>query len=286
MPDARIKRGTLIVIKQLHDEVKMRVSDPAFINQLQRQISRTYSWFLNRAVDITLNGVPIEGFQIPIAQSDIVQMGHESFQYGGVDVNLFSSLADQSGTRGWRDDTSGWYVFCNGRAVVVADKTELTGWGAGAFPRYQPKFRGFVGLAFFFSDDPLTLPWTTTKRGLNHEAAVYQFTKAKMQGVGRPVITFLGGRYRADVEELEKESSREVSKGLTSVDIGGETGKAPKPFKVQAPPSRKTKTIRIQYDAPVDWINAIREHLRKKKMAASSIGKRALEYYMNAEGIK
>jgi hypothetical protein len=63
---ARTAHGTRIVISELHDDVHRRLDDGLFVNQLRDKISRTYSAFIGRVVQITLNNQPIptESFDI------------------------------------------------------------------------------------------------------------------------------------------------------------------------------------------------------------------------------
>ena len=62
---------------------------------------------------------------------------------------------------------SGWYVVCNGRIVLAADKTSITGWGTEAWPQWHPQYTGFMGIIFFSSRRADVLPLTTTKRSVD-----------------------------------------------------------------------------------------------------------------------
>jgi hypothetical protein len=93
--------------------------------------------------------------------------------------------------------------------VATADRTQITGWGRVVLPNFVPKYRGFVGLALFESRDPLMLPWTTTKRDLNHESPVYQTARARMGAVARSILSFLDSMYVG--EEQEHNHEREIA---------------------------------------------------------------------------
>ncbi len=117
----------------------------------------------------------------------VVRAAHEEFEQNGVRVTLAaSSLPDDEQPR---REEAGWYVLCNGRVVVRADKTNLTGW-ATDLPSFQPKYRSFVGLASFESDDPLKLPWTTTKRDVNRESSVFIRARGLVAAMSKPILTF------------------------------------------------------------------------------------------------
>src|SRR6202041_1877732 len=52
------------------------------------------------------------------------------------------------------DRTSGWYVLCNGRAVLTADRSIVTGWGSFNWPSWHNQYNGFIGVVLFSAADP------------------------------------------------------------------------------------------------------------------------------------
>lgn len=275
------KAGTTIKITKLRSEVIMRIGDGTFQERLRSVISQTYGLFITRYVTVTLNGIEIEPFQLPLAASDEVNPGHDVVEDDGVKIELVASLAQRTNQQ-WKAEPAGWYVLCNGRIVVAADKTELTGWGFGGFPQFHDgKFRGFVGVAFFTAKNPLLLPWTTTKRGLNRESPVYQSARNRMRGIARPIITFLDGMYKREIpeERIEREIADQVKPvTLASIAAKPSTGFTVKPSK-RAP---KT-TVRIQFDAEKADVERIRKHLRKFGWGANRVGQYTFRYYLDNE---
>ena len=178
--------GTKITITGLHDEVKIRMSDGALDGALRRIVAQTYAVFLGEHVSVTLNDVPIERTFLPLGGSPEIEPGFEKFVDGGVTCTLLATLAPQPLRR---LESAGWYVICNGRVVLAADKSEVTGWGAAVLPTFQPKYRPFVGVALFMAGDPSLLPWTTSKRGLNRESILFQKVRGRMAGIAKPVLT-------------------------------------------------------------------------------------------------
>jgi hypothetical protein len=169
--------GTRISITDLSDDVLRRMDDGLFLAQLKDRIARTYSFYIGRVVEITLNNadIPAEIFEIGGNYTS------EKFKSGKVSCNITAGIAVAKGDT-FRDRNAGWFVFCNGRAVLFADKSNLTGWGAG-LPIFQPKHRPFLGTVFFVSSDPEALPWTTTKASVNEDSAVWQEAKRHMTTV-------------------------------------------------------------------------------------------------------
>ena len=140
--------GTRITITDLYDDVVRRIGDGLFINQLRDLIARTYSYFIGKVVDIKLNGYNIT--------SELFSMGDNyashKVVHPNVSCNITAGIAHPRGDS-FRDKNAGWYVFCNGRNVLFADKSDLTGWGSG-LPIYQPKHRPFFGTVLFVASDP------------------------------------------------------------------------------------------------------------------------------------
>ena len=139
------KTGTRLAISELHDDVLRRLGDGLFLSQLRDRISRTYSVFIGRVVDIVLNKHAVEKESFDLAEN----YASEKFKWNGVSCNVTAGLAASTGTL-FRDRNAGWFVLCNGRTVLYADKSPLTGWGgAGLLPIFQPKHRPFLGTVFF-----------------------------------------------------------------------------------------------------------------------------------------
>lgn len=132
------KTGTHIVITELHDDVVRRINDGLFASQLRERISRTYSVFIGRIIEIFLNNQLITKEPMEIGKN----FGNETFVSGKVSCTVTAGLAAGSGDQ-FRDRNAGWYVFCNGRAVLFADKSNVTGWGGAGLPIFQPKHRPF-----------------------------------------------------------------------------------------------------------------------------------------------
>ena len=76
--------------------------------------------------------------------------------------------------------TAGWTVLCNDRAVIVGDKSRLTGWGDG-IPLYHPQFAIITGIIEFRSKRADKLPVTTTKRALDTSSNVWLESLVKMK---------------------------------------------------------------------------------------------------------
>ena len=178
----------------------------------------------------------------------------------------------------FRDRNAGWFVFCNGRAVLFADKSATTGWAGGGLPIFQPKHRPFLGTVFFVSADPEALPWTTTKGAVNEENAVWQEAKRHMVKIGRVVIGFLDKRYTEDGTEVAPSELQEAAGSKVSVLVAAMAKE--RSFK---PPKGGPKSTKIQYNAKVADIKKIETHLRRPGMGGSEVGRYTFNYYLKNE---
>lgn len=176
------------------------------------------------------------------------------------------------------------YVICNGRAVLTADKTEITGWGISPMPSYHTQYGGFIGLVFFESSDPMKMPWTTTKRSLNRESGIYLRARTKMGIAARPVLSFMRSKYGADMDvtSIEREIARNTI-GATPAELATSKPVQFNVVKVVSPPKR---TTRVQFDALIFDLDKIRRHISRPRMGAGAVGEHTFNYFLDQEGLK
>ena len=270
--------GVTITITNLHDEVKMRLQDGGLEGNLRSAVQQTYCMFLDRFVTVSLNEKPVPPNLIAIAESDALPPSIDKFHADGVEVTLIAGPAPKDL---WTTDRAGWYVLCNGRVVLKADKTELTAWGPPR-PIFQNKYNGFVGVAFFQSKDPLLLPWTTTKRGLNRESAVYQLARNKMAGIAGPFLKFCSGMYPSELHEQPVE--RVLSEALKPADLRSLVSRPNSMFTGVKQSNRLRKTTtQISYTAEIDLVERIKKHLRRPNMSNPAVGRHTFDHYIKRE---
>lgn len=271
--------GTTITVKRLNDETIMRLKDGTFASSIHRHAASAYCLLLNKFVQLSINGDMVSPISLPYGGSSNITPSVEKTIEGRVGISIIASLADRiEGV--WKYERAGWYIFCNGRAVVFADKTELTGWG-GDVGVFQPKHRGFIGLVFFSAEDPEDLPWTTTKRGLNKESHVYQRAKKLMFALGKPVIKFLNDAH--SVDETQNEQIREIASNIKTSDVSQALTYNHNMFEVKtAEPVEKT-TVKIQYDVTKEELEKVKRCLKKSNWSATKIGKYAFDYLIEQE---
>jgi hypothetical protein len=262
--------GTSIIITDLHDEVKKRLISDQFRHELISKLSKVYSFYIGRVIRILVNGKAVSRTNFEIGSN----FSHDKFKSSHVDCSITAGLASPSGGV-FLAEASGWFVFCNFRTVLYADKSPLTGWG-GALPLFQPKHRPFLGIVSFVSAFPEELPWTTTKGGINVDNVVWQDATLRMAAVAKPIIRVLDTRYTSEGTDLPPSGLAQL-RG-TSENVFDASVSRVRTF---TPSSREQpKTRRIQYDAKSTEIEAIKKHFGRSNMSASDVGRKTFEYFL------
>jgi len=271
------KCGTSIIVTDLYDEVMRRVADGVFEGQLREVIAKTYAYYLAKFVNIFVNDRLVVGTNLQIGSNH----ASEALIYDDVTCAITAGIGLPEGGQ-FRDKSSGWFVFCNGRAVISADKTPLTGWGGGGagLPIFQPKHRPFLGTVFFVSKNAEHLPWTTTKSGINEDSALWQSTKRQMIAVGRIVVTFLDGRYTDEGTEVPSKDIQEATGDGVSVLSASVSQK--RSF-VTPKAATASSTTKIQYEAKVEDVKRIANYLKRSSMSGSDVGRHTFNHFLRNE---
>ena len=273
-PVASEKCGTWIKVLDLYPETIKRISDGVFEGQLKENIGRTYAYFLAKFVRIYVNGEQIFPTNLRVGSNNATDRFEVNEVFCTITAGLGTPEADK-----YRDKGSGWFVFCNGRTVISADKSSLTGWNNNGLPIYQPKHRPFLGTVFFVSTHADRLPWDTTKSGINEDSEIWQIAKRLMVTVGRPITAFLDSRYTDEGTEIAQKELTEVAE--ERVDAMAASVAQQKTFKLPQQP--KKTTLRIQYDAKIKDVRSITEYLSRSEMSGSDVGRHTFHFFLRNE---
>ena len=182
--------GTDIEVSRLNSTVSEQFVSKTFKTILVEKISRAYALFLKAGLKIRVNREDAKADIPELAESRDLRAVRQMTKKDGVDILIMAGLSPVTDR-----EPRGWYVFCNGRMVLDADKTERTGWGTDSHPRFHVKYNHFLGYVYFRSKDVQKLPWTTTKEGVDLESPIYQTALAEMRLLSRPVLNFLNDLY-------------------------------------------------------------------------------------------
>jgi len=176
----------------LYPGVARHFANKAFENEVYSAIAEHFTFFLQAGLTVKLNTVKVEPVKVQLLVSGS-DTGPQPYIFKktidqvevtvAVGLNSGKALDDEedNGFEGDRSsNTAGWTVFCNDRAVIVGDKSRLTGWGDG-IPLYHPQFAVITGIIQFRSKSADQLPVTTTKRALDTSSNIWLEALVKMK---------------------------------------------------------------------------------------------------------
>lgn len=282
--ESTVPSGTTIEVVSLRKEVSRFLSLSYNLQSLRERLSSTYALFLQSGLTLKTGTQAVAGRLPTLVQDDVISPAVRRLESGdGVVTTLVVAGVARKGGAG----AGGWYVFCNGRMVLEAEQSALTGWGVDGFPQFHPgKHRYFVGYVYFYSRDVSRLPWTTTKQGVVADSDAYQDALEEMRVQARPVLNFLNKVYPTDTEPvrvLEREALIQTKAvTINTVDL------AERPFeakiKVEKTPDDPDPLVNILYKRRKSDLDKVKRCVDKlKKASAKRIGEYALDYLISRE---
>ena len=275
--------GVRIEVKELYPVTAQLFSSPRFVQDLRRTIGRDYAFHLHRGLTIEVNGKSIDGWSIELKQGgDFAPMRtSEKIQRDGEDVfveilaGMEAPPPEVTGPEGQLDrdqNRSGWYVVCNGRIVLAADKTTLTGWGTDGLPQWHPQYSGFMGLIMFSSRRAELLPLTTTKRNIDLSSSLYLRYRLLMRETSRVWIDYTNARKQSDRQEVfSREKATQaiaISKVVPRTDI-----KLP-----QKLINARVSEANVLYSVPRDKLRELASAFGCINMSYKDVGRKSFEY--------
>lgn len=263
--------GTDIEISRLNPTVSVQFVSKAFKAILLEKISKVFALFLKAGLKIKIPGENATADIPELAETNGLHAVRQMIKRDGVDILILAGLSPQTDRK-----PRGWYVFCNGRMVLDADKTEKTGWGTDSHPAFHVKFNHFLGYVYFRSKDLWKLPWTTTKEGVDRESPIYQTALAEMRLLSRPVLNFLNDLY-PDVKE-ESEPEHALFKSAQPIPPQKIAKRYNTPFEAKPKKEIGDKPVSIQYKRPKKKLEQIKKVLGKR-ISASDIGKHTFDWF-------
>jgi hypothetical protein len=277
--NTNVPSGTSIEISELPRNVSRDLSSPGFENGLIYSLRRQYAFIISNGLHLTINGHAVTPIMPTFKVGDQIAPMRLREEHNGVTLDITAGLAssppeDDSAENLYpAADTYGWYVACNDRIVVTADKTFLTGWGVTPVPNWHPQFYGFLGVVRFDANDPRLLPWTTTKRYVDTGSEIYRYALTIMSECAKQFVDYTNKR-KGEITQLKRIEGAAVSRSITKVDLQK---------KMSFPKIGKTKTRRIQYDKPLSEIEAVAKALKMRRLSLKEIGIKTFDYFKERE---
>ena len=273
--------GVEIVVESLKEGTKAEFGNPAFIRNLRRTIARDYSLHLNRGLKIAVGEKAVEGLPIELRQGgDFAPVRVEYKDQPGEDevmVEIIGGMAAPPPESIDPDDAKdgvrrfGWYVACNGRIVLAADKTTVSGWGTSNWPQWHQQYSGFIGIVLFTAANAADLPLTTTKRSVDASLGVYLRARRRMRDISKEWIAYTNVRKQALSEAKRREAVpdavpiQHVKKRLSIA--------LPKLVRVKTAP-----VANVNYSVPVSKMKRLATELGNVNMTYRDVGLKSFDY--------
>ncbi|MDN3029746.1 ATP-binding protein [Streptomyces sp. S.PB5] len=288
-PEGDQPRGTHIIVKNLHDTVAEDFTSSQTVGNLRYQLRLRHREAMDRGMRIVLQEEAVTPFIPQLQQSDSVRPLFKQLTLNEdekpVNVRIYAGVTDAGGPEEDdqaelfpRERDAGWYVFCNNRLLIAADRTTLTGWGDG-LPVYHPQYRRFRGYVFIDSAYNELLPWNTTKTGVDQDSRVWRKISTEIKQAGSEVIQMLN-RVKSERQNAELPDDRPIAQALTRAKPVrlGEISPSPR-FNYPAP---KAVTVRpnmrkIQYSVEKHRYDAVAEALNTTLVA--DVGRRTFDFF-------
>jgi hypothetical protein len=273
--------GVKISVESLTAGAKSSFDNPAFIQNLRRVIARDYALHINRGLNIFLNDAKIPGWKIELRQSsefEPMRLDYEDTVDGNnVSVEIIGGMSapppessDPTDDED-KDRRSGWYVVCNGRIVLAADTTTVSGWGLDGWPQWHPQYTGFIGVILFTAANAAALPLTTTKRSVDTSSEIYRRARPAMRDVTRKWIDYTNQRKQA-LEEARAKEARATPVPIYEVQ---KRESVMLPTLVAKPTER---TANINYSVSVSRLRDLAKELGNINMPYREVGYKSFEY--------
>lgn len=286
--------GTVIEVEELHPLIAAEMASEQFANRLRDALRLRQALVLAQGIEISVNNDPVGEFEPELLSSEqvkpIVEQEQIAANGGHVEMRLFAGLVrlrereaelDDDEAEGFRaPPEAGWYLYCNDRLLLAADRTRLTGWGEAA-AAYHPQYRQFRGYVLL-EGDAKYMPWTTTKTAVDEDNVVFRTVQTSMFDALQKTQAAMN-RIKS-----ERQSNPEGERpGYDAVQTA-----PPVPLRSLQPsshfilpdpaPRRPRSNVRwIRYSVDPDDFDAVAVELGVT--AAVDVGRRTFEYYLRTQ---
>lgn len=273
--------GVKIEVTDLTEGTADAFRNPLFVQELRRTLARDYSLHLARGLMVTLNGDSIRGVRFELRESDEFVPLRLKYEDTSDDqeviVEIFAGMAasppetSEPSDEAQGDARYGWYVICNGRVVLAADKTDVSGWGTDSWPQWHRQYSGFVGIILFSAEKATALPLTTTKRSVEESSEVWRRARPRMRDATRAWISYTNQR-KQDLENAKRREALAVSVSLEKI---RPMASVQLPQIVAAP---QVPSATVSYHVPKDRLRSLARELGDINMTYREVGIRSFDY--------
>ena len=277
------EQGTKINVAPLHESVAQDFKMPFFIKRLSIEISRAHQKSIEQGLAISVNKIPLTAIPMNFFFSETLKPVkiEERFTLNGgvVDVKIFAGVSDPN------PGSAGWYVYCNGRMILEADQTNITGWGEDSeatIPKYHNDYAMFRGFVFFDSDNAGLLPWNTTKTGVDADSLIFRSVRLQMITLMAQVFTFLRAFAKEKAGDVTDYSPlRDTITNARVASVANVETSSVFLWRKTSPKPKVPKGGRIQYNESMDKINKVKNVLNVSSL--KEVGEKTFDYFYDRE---
>lgn len=277
--------GTNIKVTRLNAEIAAEFQSQEFEKEVIEHIQRRVGLDISYGMNIRVNGNLLIGNNVKMVKDEKVKPIKESYEQDGVNVTILGGIAPREGTR-YLPENAGWYIYCNGRLVIAADKTSLTTWkdmeNKSSGIVFHNSYAGFRGVVYFTSKEPEKLPWNTTKTGLDETSLVYLKAREKMLEVFKIVRSFLD-----EVEKNTKDNDDGIQETIAKMPVVELTNQNTKnmihnrELSIKQIEVKVNPNVTISYRKPKSEVEELKNSLGVT--SNKEVGEKTFEYYKDAE---
>lgn len=297
--------GTTIAVTKLHPSAQDDLNDPSVAQLLRTELRVRHQESIQSGLKLYLNSEkPLVASRPSLQSSAVVQPIYKQFQVstvgGTVDVRLYAGTVappkrdkdtdteDDGRAENFQDPgDAGWYLFCNDRLLLVADRTPITGWGNPA-AAYHPQYRLFRGFVYLSADDAGLLPWNTTKTAVDRDSPVFRAVQSEMKTTLVAVQSVINRAKQARARFDEEETKPEILMALDDTPDQPISSLAVSSQMIApaSPPSKPytpaTPTVqRIQYVVEPEQYKEVAQALGAS--SGSEVGRLTFDYFYEQE---
>lgn len=282
--------STIIEVTRLRPTVADEFSSKVFESQLLDVIQSAHEQSIHSGLHIAINNHEIKHRLSTLIASEAIRPLKIKEEYKVADPDdktkeVTVSVTVYAGVSESNQAEAGWYVVCNGRQVLRADKSKTTGWddvvNDEKLPKAHNQFSRFRGFVFFESKKAAVLPWNTMKNAVDPESSVFQAAKMQMGTAMRQVIDFLNkvdAETDADATPLTNSIKAGAPQALSLI-AASSTFVYPQRT---AAPHQPPKDLRITtFSRPVEQVEFARKHFGVT--ASKAVGEKTFDYFIERE---
>ena len=199
--------GTEVIIYGLNDDLKNKLKQQS---DLAKDLRIRYAEFVEAGLEIKYNASRIVPIILKPVQKkklikktdkykyfEVIEESHDDLYEDwriDIQVGALSAYDKEKVASEWDESrkSGGWYIFFNRRCILLADKSEKTGWGYAGATRFHAQYNGFLGIVNIYSGDTITLPFDTTKSNIRSDHKGYQKLIKKLVEYNRLWASFTG----------------------------------------------------------------------------------------------